>query len=361
MKNSNKIIHITDSIPFHNGGVSDYAYLISKGLKENYKIETFFVTCNSFKDFDTSIFKDITNINKNKNLYETVKNIMKKSFDKNEKINILLEYVPHAYQKRGCPFWLLNELKKIKKNIPNVNLITMFHELYATSSNPKTSTFWLQGVQKFITKSIHILSDSTFTNTLKYKSELKNWKDKEIQTMSVFSNIGKSDELIPFERRNNYAIVFGSIGKRQKVYDEKEALTKWCKNLNIEKIIDIGSGKPNIEEIPLKIELKGRMESNDIISLIQNIKYGFVNNLKGGSLEKSGIYASYIANNLCSIVLECYENQSIYKENEDYLKNSYDDNHHIETIILNAKSKYDKNASLELHINNFFYTISGER
>lgn len=353
MINSNKIIHITDSIPFHNGGVSDYSYLISKGLKENYKIETFFVTCNSFKDFDTSIFKDVTNINENKNLYETVKNIIKKSFDKNEKINILLEYVPHAYQKRGCPFWLLNELKKIKKNIPNVNLITMFHELYATSSNPRTSTFWLQGVQKFITFSIAKLCDSIFTNTMDYQNKLSNRSKSKVILQPVFSNITKNISEKSFDDRKEQIVIFGSYTSRLKVYEKIDELYAICKKLNIKKIIDIGPGEIKTSLNEINHEKKGKLSVVEIASILVESKFGLIN-YKQMPIEKSGIFAAYISFGIIPITMTKYKNDSLYNDGLQYIffKN-LDAKINFSEMSSSIVRNYNENANISIHLNNF--------
>jgi len=353
MQNSKKIIHITDAIPFHNGGVSDYSYLISKGLKEKFDIETFFVTCNAFTDYDTSVFKNITNIYKEKNLYATVKNIVNDNFRDNEKIDIILEYVPHAYEKRGCPFWLLSELKKIKKNLPNINLLTMFHELYATSSNPKTSTFWLQGVQKYITFSIAKLCDSIFTNTMDYQNKLSHKNKMKIVLQPVFSNIPKNRSEQSFDNRKEQIVIFGSHPSRLKVYDKLDELNMICKKLNIKKIIDIGPGAIEISFNDIAYEIKGKLSVEEISTLFNESKFGLIN-YKQMPIEKSGIFAAYISFGVIPITMTKYKNDSLYKDGLQYIYfESLDTKVDFSNISSFIIKNYNENANISIHLDNY--------
>lgn len=348
-----KIIHIVDSLPNYVGGVSDYAYKLSSELKDKHNIDTFFITVKSFSDYDRTLFDTIYNIYQKKDLFETVRKIIDEKFEKEEKVKIVLEYVGYGYQKKGCPIWLLLELKKIKKTFPNLHIITMFHELYAVSKDITSSTFYLSWLQKYITKEIFYLSDEVKTNTLKYRNEMKTWdKSKIIEVLPVFSNIGETENIIPFHQREEVAIIFGTLATRQKVYEQKDILKKWIKVLGIKKIIDIGPGLPDVELGDHKIDIRGKLNSIDIEKIMNKTQFGFLA-YGNGALEKSGVFAAYAAQGICPIVLQAYCGQSIYEKKEDYL---YDIDHlpiNAKDISWSVRQKYLNNASVDNHVNSF--------
>lgn len=350
-----KLIHIVDSLPFDIGGVSDYAYKLSYGLKDKYNIDTFFITVKKFDHYDKTHFDKIYNIYNQNNLYEIVSHIIDQYFEKEEQVKIVLEYVGYGYQKRGCPIWLLSELKKLKSRY-SIQLTTMFHELYAVSNNFMTSTFWLSWLQKYIAKQIYLLSDHVFTNTLKYRNELVKWETRQIDVLPVFSNIGEVDKVENFQKRQDFVVIFGSINTRQKVYEESEKLEHWIQALGVKKIIDIGPGSPLITIKNCEVEIKGRLESKEIQRIMRMVKFGFVT-YGDGALEKSGVFASYIAHGVCSVVLEAYNGESLYIQNIDYLSDYSDLSANFEDITISAKYKYDEFASVNIHIQKYLKAI----
>jgi len=352
-----KIIHIVDSLPFYVGGVSDYAYRLSSKLKNQYNIDSYFITVKDFHNFDRSRFNNIYNIYKKKNLYQTVKQIIDKDFNQDDKITIILEFVGYAYQKRGCPIWLLKELKKLKKSYP-IHLITMFHELYAVSNNIKTSTFWLSWLQKYITKEIFFLSNSVKTNTIKYYKELKEWDNtKDIDTLPVFSNVGESLPKIEFNSRKNSVVIFGSNVSRNNVYKHKDFNQSLLDKFNINTIIDIGSGDIVNPNLNVKFIKLGRLDIEDVEKIMLESKFGL---LDYGTmpLEKSGILAAYMVHGVIPIVLSCYDKESLYIENRHYIKAHTD----ISSIDFYKMSDYIatfyiKNASIKNHAKSYLKDI----
>lgn len=345
-----KIIHITDSLPFYVGGVSDYAYKLSSELKDKYGIDSYFITVKKFDNYDKSKFNKIYNIYKRKNLFETVNNIVAEEFNKDDKITVILPFVGYAYQNRGCPLWLLHELRKLKKHY-SIKLITIFHELYAVSNNMKSSVFWLSWLQKYIAKEIFFLSDSTKTNNIKYYNELKEWDNtKKIDLLPVFSNVGESQPTNKFNNRENSIIVFGSKVSRENVYKHKDFNKKLMEHFNIEKIFDIGSGDIDFPNIDIEFIKLGRLDINEIEKIMLNVKFGLIE-YRNMPLGKSGIFSSYIAHGVVPIVLSCYNKESLYKPEQHYiLKNSILDIEKFSDISKFILKEYLKNASLQNHV-----------
>jgi len=353
-----KIIHITDSLPFYVGGVSDYAYQLSSRLKKQYDLETYFITVKNFHDFDKSTFQNIFNIHEKRNLFETVKHIVENNYQTDERINIVLEYVGYGYQKRGCPLWLIRELKKLKKTFTQLQLITMFHELYAISNNIKTSTFWLSWLQKYITKEIFYLSDVVKTNTIKYCKELQQWDSKkEIEVLPVFSNVGEKNNFLKFSKREEAAVIFGSSSSRARVYADKERLENVLYELGIKKIYDIGSGDVLTSLQGYLIKKMGKLGKQEIEQLMSTVKFGFLD-YKNMPLEKSGIFAAYAAYAMCPIVFNAYAGESIYEKNVDYVFKDELNKNRFANIAKSVNQKYGLKANLENHVNSFLKEFS---
>ncbi len=72
--------------------------------------------------------------------------------------DIILHYVNYGYQKRGLPVRLPSLLRRLRQACGG-RLVTIFHELYA-SAPPWRSAFWLQRMQKSITRTVARLSDA---------------------------------------------------------------------------------------------------------------------------------------------------------------------------------------------------------
>lgn len=343
-----KLIHIIDALPPYVGGVCDYGNRLARGLKKAHGIETFFATVKDFGEPDRSWFEHIHSIYPDKQLFKMVSDVIATHYAPDEKVVLLLQYVPHGYEKRGCPLWLLSELKKIKKTFPQVQLTTMFHELYATSNKIGSSTFWLQFLQRHITKSIYRLSDSVVTNSPRYKTILQSWQQRQVDMLPVFSNIGESEDAPGFQVRADVAVVFGSRVSRQRVY-HSEQLGTWIEALGITRLIDIGPGEANVSAAPVEVETRGVLEASEICTIMQQVKYGFINNGKRGALEKSGVFASYAANAVCPVVLDAYQGESVYLSGIDYL-GSPEDYDKTDSIADSAKKSYKLKAALQVHL-----------
>ena len=351
-----KLLHIIDALPPYVGGVCDYGNRLARGLKKAHGIETFFITVKDFGEPDRSVFEHIDSIYPDKQLFRMVSEVIRTQYAPDEKVVLLMQYVPHGYEKRGCPFWLLSELKKIKKTFPQVHVTTMFHELYATSNKIGSSTFWLQFLQRHITKGIYNLSDNVVTNSPRYKTMLQSWQQRHVDMLPVFSNIGERGESPDFHARGDVAVVFGSRVSRQRVYHSKQ-LGTWIETLGITSLIDIGPGAANVSAAPVKVEAMGILEAFEICAIMQQVKYGFINNGKRGALEKSGVFASYAANALCPVVLDAYTGDSVYRPGIDYLRNP-EDYARADRIADAAIKSYNMKAALQVHLDYYCHSDS---
>jgi hypothetical protein len=126
-----KVIQIVPRLPPNTDGIGDYALNLGHELKRAYGIETNFIVGDSEWNGGKEVGGFITRkIHSSGSLLAFLLNDPRGEQLQANPI-ILLHYVGYGYAKRGCPFWLVEGLKSCKKKMPQMRLVTMFHELYA--------------------------------------------------------------------------------------------------------------------------------------------------------------------------------------------------------------------------------------
>nr|MBA3939151.1 glycosyltransferase family 1 protein [Planctomycetota bacterium] len=163
---------------------------------------------------------------------------------------MILHWVNYAYQKRGCPYWLVGALAQLRTRHPQLRLVTMFHELYADSP-PWGSPFWLRGIQQRLAVRAAGLSHACATNTIHHHDCLARWTGRgaEIPRLPVFSNIGDPEEVPSFLAREPELVVFGGPGGRSRAY-RSPFLATACRALGVTAIHDIG---PRPQDMPERL------------------------------------------------------------------------------------------------------------
>lgn len=237
--------------------------------------------------------------------------------------SVFLNYVGYGYARRGSPVWLTRGLCEWKKKISGSKLTTMFHELYAFGP-VWTSQFWTSPLQKYIAVKLMLISDHTVTSKEGYAKKiekLSKGRHRGVLSLPVPSNVGEPIHLPTFSQRENAIVIFGSSVPRLRVYENSlRELSRVCKELRIEKIIDIGKDIPScpdeIDGVP--IIKKGILPNDEISRILTNSKVGFFN-YPTEFLSKSGIFAAYTAHGVFPVGVS-YANQAIdqVKSGEQY-------------------------------------------
>lgn len=246
------------------------------------------------------------------------------TFDMEEAENVdalFLNYSNYGYQKKGVPFQLYFQLASLsrKKHIP---LYTFFHEVYAGRERILTSSYWLHPVQKYLYKLLFRLSAASFCGNEVIYNIIKN-ENRDISRLHytpLFSNIPVLDHFIPFEERENTAVVFGTPGRRKAVYKHIQGVNTCCEALGITAIIDIGDQfDPEwVKEIQVPVLAKGRLEVAEITRYCGTSKYGFID-YPLNILGKSGIFAAYAGNAMCIVNFDT----AVHKETEGLVENKH--------------------------------------
>jgi hypothetical protein len=103
---------------------------------------------------------------------------------------IVLHYVNYGYSRKGVPFWLPPNLRRLQQ-ASGAKLITVFHELYASGSW-RQSAFWLRPLQMRVARSVALLSDICIVSSEVARQQLAQLAPKiQIIVHPVFSNFGE--------------------------------------------------------------------------------------------------------------------------------------------------------------------------
>lgn len=210
---------------------------------------------------------------------------------------VLLHYVNYGYQRRGCPAWLVEGLTRWRQEAPSRRLVTVFHEVYAFGP-PWRSSFWLSPIQRHLAARLARLSDGIVTSLESYARALRRWRpDLPACVLPVFSTVGEPAAVADIADRDPILVTFGGPGSRARVHDSYGAeLTRTCRALRIETVVDIG---PTIPSLPSNIDGRqvrplGVLPPEEISMWLQRARAGFLA-YPPSLLSKSTIFAAYAA------------------------------------------------------------------
>jgi hypothetical protein len=283
--------------------VGDYALNLARQLSKDFNIQTHFVVGNptwqGASEIEGFRVSQISDSSANK-LVELLRG--------DRSCPVLLHYVGYGYAQRGCPVWLINALEQWKSQNSEAHLITMFHEIYASSNLPWTSSFWLSPLQKNLATRLVKLSDRCWTSQQKTSNLLSKLTDGNICptfSLPVFSNIGESNKVSLLSERSRKLVVFGTYGRRLPIYQNSIGIfKKIIKDLEITEIIDIGKPLPlafsEITDVP--IIFCGEQPSSVIHSIFQDSVAGIID-YSVTCLAKSTIFGAYCAYGMLPIVV----------------------------------------------------------
>src|SRR2546429_764945 len=160
------IIQIVPYLPPTLSGVGDYAFLLAQELRRAHGIVTRFIVAEP--DRENGIEKAESGKRKVESEVDgfPVHRLIQRSADELLRVlsadgmtpTVLLHYVGYGYEKRGCPFWLVNGLEQWRKGESDRRLVTMFHELFA-SGPPWRSSFWTSPLQSRLAARPSMVSD----------------------------------------------------------------------------------------------------------------------------------------------------------------------------------------------------------
>lgn len=214
---------------------------------------------------------------------------------------VLLHYAGHGYAPRGCPTWLVQSLRKWKQ--PERQLITFFHELYATSPL-LSSAIITSPLQKRLAIQLMRLSDRVLTSREGYAAKIQRFSPhREVGTFAVFSSVGELSNPRLLAQRSRRLVVFGGRETRLRLYQRSpQALYKICRELEIREIVDIGP-RLKLDPLPdISVQWLGVQPAAEVSRYLGDAIAGMVE-YPANYLGKSSIFASYCAHGVIPIVV----------------------------------------------------------
>ncbi|MGL4617551.1 glycosyltransferase family 1 protein [Chroococcidiopsis sp.] len=299
------IIQIVPRLPPAIDGLGDYALNLARQLYNDFNLKTHFAIGDAAWTGNTQIEDFLINSVDERSATALLSLLASKP------TTVLLHYVGYGYAKRGCPVWLVEGLERWKRNTPNSNLVTMFHEVYASGKLPWTSSFWLSDWQKKLAGRLSQISDRCLTSNQNYAEvlyQLSQGKQSQIPTLPVFSNVGEPKQIPRLTERSRRLVVFGSPSIRKRAYRQSlKELSQVCQLFDIQEILDIGAPTglvlSSIQGIPI-VET-GKLSAPEISEILLNSFAGFFNyHLE--YLAKSGVFAAYCAHGILTVSPRVY-------------------------------------------------------
>lgn len=234
----------------------------------------------------------------------------------------VLHYVGYGFQPKGIPVWLPRALDDWRGHAghPERRLVTMFHELYASSS-PLRSPFWVKPWARRIIRQLVRRSDAWITSCTAYRERLIHEFEADPRRGSlvpIAANIPTAVEMdetrlwpLEFGRKLRVA-VFGLPHTRLVALDRHAGLLAALVRANmVESVVMIGKScsnrayKRQLSGLQQRVGGAWRSEcnlaANEVADVLAGCDLGLVAN-DPGTLTKSGVFAAMAVNGLVSIV-----------------------------------------------------------
>lgn len=234
----------------------------------------------------------------------------------------VLHYVGYGFQPKGIPVWLPRALEDWRGHAghPERRLVTMFHELYATSS-PLRSPFWVGPWARRIIRQLVRRSDAWITSCTAYRERLIHEFEADAARgalVPIAANVPAASELdetrlwpLEFGRKLRVAI-FGLPHTRLVALQRHAGLMAALVRANmVESLLMIGkscsgrSYKKQLAELQQRIGGTWRSEfdlaANEVGDVLAGCDLGLVAN-DPGTLTKSGVFAAMAVNGLVCVV-----------------------------------------------------------
>lgn len=218
---------------------------------------------------------------------------------------LVVQYSGYGFSNRGAPLWLARALRNLCVNLPDVHLITMFHELYATGPAWRSS-FWLSYPQRRIARSIAQVSHHVRTNRRASARWLERAAPKHrgrITVQPVFSNLGECPNAPPVSTRPPHLVVFGH--QMINAPDLWRRLQTIVGALRAEQVSMLNRPLTPPASWPegVPIILHGILSADAVSAVLRTARWGCIN-YAPAFLGKSGVLAAMMAHGIVPVLLD---------------------------------------------------------
>ncbi len=349
MLKNQKLAILSPAFPPVSNGLGDYSVRIASALQERISIS--FVGTAQYPKPKLDDYYEIE-----KNAYSLTEFVQSNDIN-----HLLINYSNYGYQKKGTPLWLSDALRTLRRT-ENVNVITFFHEIYA-SGKAWQSSFWLHPFQKGIFRQIYNFSDFTLCSNERVErlisKQVSDYGAKNLN-IGLFSNIPEPENSPHWQNRKNCVVIFGSTGRRNSIYSNVNLLNAWIQQNEITELWDIGPGFPVFQKDQLScpVEIFGELKSEVVSDLMQQARFGLID-YPDSLLGKSGIFAAYAAHGIAvsnfnqsiEIPMDGLEPGRHFGKNAEKITDPL-------TTAKNLNEWYAKHR-FEIHVNKIWQLISG--
>ncbi len=298
------MIQIVPALPPATNGVGDYALAVAGSMRREFGLETQFVVGNPAWQGP----EEVDGFKVRKVAARSAEGLEQTLLEaaRGGEPRVLLQLSGYGFSGRGCPWWLMQGLRRWRAKQKDARLVTMFHELYAEAP-PWRTTFWVSPVQRMVVKGIARSSDVAVTNIQLYRERLERFdpsKRGSVKALAVPSNVGEPLEPVELVTRAKSMVVFGQPGSRKRSYaTQMAALQRACERLGISEVHDVGEsfdGMPErVGSVP--VSRHGVLGARDLSLLLADCVAGFVAYPRA-FLAKSGVFAAYCAHRLMPVL-----------------------------------------------------------
>lgn len=298
-------IHITPELPPTVGGIADYSAILSRRLEEDLdvSVEPVIVLAGTQEVSSSDVEFPVVNLS-GQCSSEILANKLEWLISQTNDAVLLLEYSGYGYSKHGAPLWLVRGLHRARK-MGGSPLVTIFHELYASSYKPWNRRFWLMPFQRYVTSQLAHLCDGLLANW----DEAARWLSQRVEDCPVrvsptFSNVREPATLSNYSERKPYAVCFGGDGRKIETYVQHGTeLEQLLSEIGIERIVDIGSrvSEKFYHRMKIPVEPKGLLPAEEISGILREASLGILKHPLH-CLKKSGIWASYAAHGVPTVL-----------------------------------------------------------
>ncbi len=292
-----RIIQILPRLPPAICGVGDQSTKVGERLESNHGYEV----CNVAVSQPDGINADCKRLFLKRHSSAELMSALGRLYRPGQTV-LILQFSGYGLARWGLCFWIVNTLRRFLRQHPDVRLMTMFHELWASGSLLSTAG-WTMLLQQRIVKSLVSLSEEVRTSRAEYANMIRracpSYSGKLI-VQPIFSNLGEPDHMRDWSERKNQLVAF-----QPPSIDTPAGVVYWdswqqlCERLKPEKTVVAGRTKTLPDHH--SIEKRGILSAQDASALLSESRYALTQYFDG-YLGKSSLLAAIAAHGLVCIM-----------------------------------------------------------